>query len=231
MPDLNQDQFFHGTVHAIKGGTVLPANAADKNVSEYSMGDPGDMSEGDHAFAVRNDENYAWHAANTFHPSLRRSRVYEVDAPADMKPGPWNKEHPDFLAHHELDVDESWLEHPANRRAHEDEVSQARAKHQDEWASQSGFPVKKRIDIMPGRQGTFPGVSWGRFSERPVDQHTNHPTDSQVRYGLNAHRMLDQAHNLNQNQFKHDWRADPAPHSELREMAGRPQKRWATLFD
>jgi hypothetical protein len=104
---LNGDQFFHGTTHAIKDKMVRPVNDLDDHhqVSEYSMGDPGDMSEGDHAFAARNDENYAWQAAHIFHPNGLRPRVYEVDPAADMKPGPWNPKHPDFLAHHDLHDD------------------------------------------------------------------------------------------------------------------------------
>lgn len=93
---------YHGTTHVIRDGMVRPADAVDKNVSEYSMGDPGDMSEGDHAFATK-DENYAWHAAGTFHKNGRRPRVYETGPAHDMVPGPWNKEHPDFLMHHGLD--------------------------------------------------------------------------------------------------------------------------------
>lgn len=233
------DQFFHGTTHAITDGVVRPVNdVPGKHVSEYSMGDPGDMSEGDHAFAIRNDENYAWHAAGTFHKNGRRPRVYEVEPAADMKPGPWNKEHPDFLRHAELDPDDK--DYPIDDWMRSDAV---KSHHQDEWASKTGFPVKKRIDIMPGRQGTFPEVNWNRF--KGPDTHpaygpdVNHPSDDQIKYG--THVMLDSsgdttvhsaARNMNETQFGgHDWHKDPAPHSELREMAGRPQKRWATLLD
>src|SRR6478735_621393 len=90
----NKDSvLYHGTTSAIKD-RVLPADAVNKNVSPYSMGDPGDMSEGDHAFATK-DEHYAWHAAGTFHKNGRRPRVYEVSPAHDMEPGPWNKDHPD----------------------------------------------------------------------------------------------------------------------------------------
>lgn len=179
--NLSPDQFFHGTTHNVKGGVVLPADAADKNVSDFSMGDPGDMSEGDHAFAIRNDENYAWHAANTFHSNGRRPRVYEVDPAPDMKPGPWNKDHPDFLQHHELS-DADYPHYPP----HPDDVAEAKKNHQDEWASETGFPVRKRIDIMPGRQGTFPSVNWNKhLSERARwGAEANHPDDEQVKYGI-----------------------------------------------
>jgi hypothetical protein len=229
-------RFFHGTTHAIKDGVVRPADAVDKGVSEYSFGDPGDMSEGDHAFAIRNNENYAWHAATTFHPSLRRARVYEVEPAADMKPGPWNKEHPNFLQHHELDdpdhyptVSKDSDDYPV-MTAMREEAENARANHQDEWASQSGFPVRKRIDVMPGRQGTFPNISWGRFSNQPYNQRMNHPDDEDVKYGVGSSLEDRHAEALKENQPGHNWRKDAAPHSELREMAGRPQKRLDTLF-
>lgn len=231
-------QYFHGTTHAIKDGLVRPGDDADKHVSEYSMGDPGDLSEGDHAF-VSEHENYAWHAADNFHPSMRRARVYETGPAPDMKPGPWNKAHPDFLVHHEADVDADWLDqHPRNRAEHEAEVAKLQADHQPEWASQSGFPVKNRIDIKPGRQGTFPDIAWGRFSEQPYSQDMNHPTDLQVKYGTRAGRentevdALARVHEqaLNETQFSPNWRQDAAPHSILREEMGRPQKKLATLF-
>lgn len=191
---LSPDQFFHGTTHNIADGMVRPADHADKNVSEYSFGDPGNMSEGDHAFVIRNHEDYAWHAANTFHPSLRRSRVYEVGAADDMKPGPWNKEHPNYASHH-------WGEESVpNSQMDKEEVEAAlrEGQHQDEWGSKTGFPVKKRIDIMPGQQGTFPGISWGRFSEHPYHQGINHPSNEAVRYGhAGLDRVLDQAHKMN----------------------------------
>jgi hypothetical protein len=207
------EHFYHGTTSAIKGDMVLPANSVDKYPSEHAMGDPGDMSEGDHAFAIRNDENYAWHAARTFHANGRRPRVYEVEPAADMKPGPWNKAHPDFDEHHEYD--------PGTMP--EDEKEHA---HQDEWGSKTGFKVKQRIDIMPGRQGTFPEVNWNRFrgAKAPWGMEANHPSDHEVETSA-------QPAHLNNDQFGHDWHADPPPHSPLREAAGRPQKRWATLLD
>jgi hypothetical protein len=187
MGNLNPDQFFHGTTHAIKDGMVRPADDVDKPVSEYSFGDPGDMSEGDHAFAIRNDEKYAWHAATSFHPSARRPRVYETGPAADMKPGPWNKEHPDFLQHHELD-DPNDPEIEPGSKVHKmvtEMADEAKANHQDEWASKTGFPVRKRIDIMPGRQGTFPDINWNRFKANGlyVGPDVNHPTDAVIEHG------------------------------------------------
>lgn len=188
MSNLNPDQFFHGTTHNISDGMVRPADHVDKPVSEYSFGDPGDMSQGDHAFVSRNDENYAWHAAATFHSSIRRPRVYETGPAADMKPGPWNKEHPDFLEHHELDdPSDPEIEPGSIRHKYANSlVDQAKATHQDEWASKTGFPVKRRIDIMPGRQGTFPQVSWDRFqtSGPRGGFGASHPSDDQVKYGM-----------------------------------------------
>lgn len=194
MSNLNPDQFFHGTTHNIADGMVRPANDADKNVSDYSMGDPGDMSEGDHAFAIRNDENYAWHAAQRFHSNGRRPRVYEVEAPADIKPGPWNKEHPDFLAHHELDDPD----YPPSA----EDVAEAHKQSMDEWASPTGFKVKSRIDVMPGRQGTFPTVNWNRFKSgghrSQMGYEMNHPTDDQIKHGTSGlEDRMDEAHRMN----------------------------------
>lgn len=248
MANLNPDQFFHGTTAAIKDGVVRPVNdVPGKHVSEYSMGDPGDMSEGDHAFAIKNDENYAWHAAHTFHANGRRPRVYEVEPAADMKPGPYNKEHPDFLEHHELDNpdhyptvgldSDDYRAMVGMREAAED----ARADHhQDEWGSPTGFKVKQRVDTMPGRQGTFPEVNWDRLKSSQAPHwagSASHPDDEQVRYGMLGHPQgpagdtpAATPKHLSSDQF-HDWSKDPAPHSPLREAAGRPQKRWATLED
>jgi hypothetical protein len=270
MPELNSDQFkvfsqmdemdkkyptpyenrsgsyFHGTTHNITDGMVRPADDVDKEPSEYSMGDPGDLSEGDHAFVVRNNENYAWHAALTFHKNGRRPRVYETGPSPDMKPGPWNKEHPDFLYHHGLEDPQDYPhvgpdsdDYPTSLSMKED-AEEARANHQDEWASPTGFPVRKRIDIMPGRQGTFPTENWNKYKNGSprygID--ANHPHDMQIQYGNDSdheqthHAALAEHKTLvNENQFGHDWHRDPPPHSELRELAGRPQKRWATLFD
>jgi hypothetical protein len=162
---------------------VRPANDVDKYPSEGSMGDPGDLSQGDHAF-VTQDEAYAWHAAGTFHKNGRRPRVYETGPAADMKPGPWNKEHPDFLAHHELD-DPDYPPHP-------DDVAAAQERHQPEWASPTGFPVRKRIDIMPGHQGTFPGENWNKYKDPEqmspaYGPDANHPSDEEARYGTLGH--------------------------------------------
>jgi hypothetical protein len=230
------EHFYHGTTSPIKDGMVRPVNDVEgKHVSEHAMGDPGDMSEGDHAFAIRNHEGYAWHAAKTFHTNGMRPRVYEVEPAADMKPGPWNKEHPDFLEHLELDDPKNFdpKDDPQWHASITAEAEQARRKqHQDEWASPTGFKVKQRIDIQPGYQGTFPEVNWNRFKagHPAYGPEMNHPTDHEIQYG---HRGLTEAHSaaLNEHQFGHDWHKDPAPHSPLREAAGRPQKRWATLDD
>lgn len=180
-PNLSGDQFFHGTTHNIKDGVVRPAWDAGKNASEHSLGDHGDMSEGDHAFAVKNDEDYAWYAAQTFHKNGRRPRVYEVGPAKDMVPGPWNKDHPDFLSSVEYGDPDEYP--PAeNPEAYAEALEQ----HQDEYGSKTGFPVKKRIDIMPGRQGTFPQVNWNRFKDTggaAWGPDVNHPNDEAIELG------------------------------------------------
>lgn len=49
------------------------------------------------------------------------------------------------------------------------------------------FDIAQQVDIMPGRQGTFPGVNWndftrhtGTFSE---DEDANHPKNLSVQFG------------------------------------------------
>ncbi len=192
MSNLNPEQFYHGTTNVIKDGMVRPAYDVDRNPSEYSMGDPGDMSEGDHAFVTK-DENYAWHAAITYHPSRRRARVYETGPADDMKPGPWNKDHPDFLHHVEYGDPKEFPPHE-----HPEAYAEALKEHQPEYASKTGFPVRNRIDIMPGRQGTFPNLTWEPFKgERALrgNQLANHPSDDSVRYGMRGQdAVLKQAH-------------------------------------
>lgn len=191
----NKDKpLYHGTTANIPD-VVQPANAVDQHVSEYSMGDPGDMSEGDHAFATH-DEHYAWRAAQTFHRNGRRPRVYEVNPAPDMKPGPWNKDHPDFLYHHELDDPDDYDVVPGSDDEQMHEMTKELAEkartnlHQPEYGSPTGFPVRKRIDIMPGHQGTFPQVNWNRYKD-PVKYggpsygvDANHPNDEHVEHGL-----------------------------------------------
>lgn len=211
------DQFFHGTTHDV-GERVLPASKAGVPVSGYTEGDPGNLSGGDHAFAVRNDEDYAWRAALRFHSNGQRPRVYKVEPADDMKPGPWNKEHRDFYQH-------------VSERMN---VSDPSALHQDEWASRTGFKVTGQHDIAPGHQGTFPSLNWNQFKRNgpKVGPDANHPSDSLIKWGglggipddLDVARAEPKRPSL-------DWRNDKAPHSELREAAGRPQKRIATLFD
>lgn len=182
MSNLNPDQFFHGTTSPIKDGMVRPANDVDKYPSDHSMGDPGDMSEGDHAF-VTEDEWHAWNIARTVRPEKQmRPRVYVTGDAPDKKPGPWNMYHPDFLAHHDVH-DENYENVP--HEIHSEDIDDAIAKHQPEWGSKIGFPVRERIDIMPGYQGTFPQINWTRFSK--VDRTTaNHPTNVQARFGTNV---------------------------------------------
>lgn len=212
---LNPQQFFHGTTYDVSD-KVLPAKTAGTKVSGYSEGDPGDLSQGDHAFAIRNDEDYAWRAAIQFHNNGGRPRVYTVDPAPDMKPGPWNKEHRDFSYH------------VASRVNHSD----PEALHQDEWASKEGFNVTGRVDIAPGHQGTFPQLNWNQFrGEGHGGYDANHPSDAVIKWGKfgNPPDDLDVARAAPRRGV--DWSTDPPPHSELREAAGRPQKRWATLFD
>lgn len=163
-------QWFHGTRHDIEGGWVEPADKVGKQVSEASLGDPGGLSGGNHAFAVRGDEGYAWHAAQEFHnQQIGRARVYEVHPTRDRYPGPWNPEHRDFR------------ENVRARGYDPDEAGQ------DEWASPTGWKVKSRIDIKPGHQGTFPQVDWEKHAVRlwtlPRRTDFNHPTDETIAMG------------------------------------------------
>lgn len=174
---LNPQQFFHGTTHAIKDTHVRPGWDVDKDPSEYSMGDPGDMSEGDHAF-VSEDEHHAWRIANTVRQGPGRPRVYSTGDAPDKKPGPWNPQHPNFLEHAELDHPDPQYA-PTKDQIHEEIMTASLP----EWGSKTGFPVRERIDIMPGHQGTFPNINWKRYSEGITNASANHPNDTMVQYG------------------------------------------------
>lgn len=75
------------------------------------------------------------------------------------------------------------------------------------------FDVAKRIDIMPGRQGTFPEINWnhhvvhtGLFTD---DEDANHPTNLSIQFGHREGRwgghgngdMRKQAHEENMNRY------------------------------
>lgn len=219
---------FHGTTHNITDGTVRPANDVGKNVSEYSLGDPGDLSKGDHAFTTH-DENYAWQAANIFHKNGRRPRVYETSAVPDMKPGPWNKDHPDFLHHHEVDNPDDYdmsgddAQHVTRmREVVEDTIA---TYHQPEFASPTGFPVRKRIDIMPGRQGTFPDVNWNRVKKEgpSYGADANHPSDEQIQYGVYGQQAPDHRYVQDAREAVDDLRRPKRTGASLRAfMMGKP---------
>lgn len=62
----------------------------------------------------------------------------------------------------------------------------------DEVVSPTGFPIKRRIDTMPGRQGTFPQINWADQIDTRVPGHdalwsdnVNHPNDDEI---ANGHR-------------------------------------------
>lgn len=44
------------------------------------------------------------------------------------------------------------------------------------------FPIKKQIDIMPGRQGTIP-INWHQFAPHKYPDDVNHPSPASVAYG------------------------------------------------
>lgn len=48
------------------------------------------------------------------------------------------------------------------------------------------FDIEERIDIMPGRQGTFPEVNWNKYVDeykRPYREDANHPSNLSVQFG------------------------------------------------
>lgn len=114
------------------------------------------------AFATT-DEDIAWDYAKGAEGNWdkRRTRVYEVAPSAKREPGTWNKQHP---GHSGLDREDM-----------------------KEWMAPS-WKVRRRIDIKPGHQGTFPQLNWNQFAshEGPnkVQQgDVNHPTPRQVESG------------------------------------------------
>ena len=124
----------------------------------------------------------------------------------------WSGHGGDEPRHHAFaspNEDIAW--HFARQRPREDtrprvyEVEHAADEHpgkdlgKDEVVSQIGFPIKRRIDTMPGRQGTFPQINWWDHThpvgkdiwdpkkyqawEHVDSAEVNHPSDDEITYG------------------------------------------------
>jgi hypothetical protein len=160
--------FFHGTVHDIGVGRhVLPANKAGR--TNYKDHGYAGQKSSQYAFATE-DENIAWdfatrseqkrrfsaHAQDRPNPPNDRARVYEVSPAPLMRRGVFHSEHP---LHNSAEMDDT-----------------------KEWIS-SKYRTKRAIDIMPGRQGTFPNINWNQFSAIHTYSDANHPTDTEVEFG------------------------------------------------
>lgn len=153
------EQFFHGTHHDVVGGSVLPGGEVGKNHLHDPYREPHENTEADQQASthafVSNHEEQAWDWAYR---------------------GAWAQ--PERLA--------------GEGRAHVYEVHPPKdlekgLYHEDigEYKSRSGFPVKRRIDTMPGFQGTFPNLNWNQFKHveaEPTDD-VNHPLDREIEIG------------------------------------------------
>lgn len=90
-------------------------------------------------------------------PEVGRVRVHTVAPNPRMKPGVYNRAHPNFRS---------------------DQVDLK------EFVAPS-FRSTGVIDTMPGRQGTFPNINWNQFASSKVDyaQDANHPDDESISDG------------------------------------------------
>lgn len=167
-PAERKQQFFHGTTHDINVGDYIVPASQSGHSQWNDAGYSGQRSQS-HAFAT-GKEDEAWHFANTAGTIKRseyahgyadeapgRVRVHMVDAAPKMRYGVFN---PKNFNHDPRNG--SWDEYTAPR-----------------------FKSKGTIDIMPGRQGTFPQLNWNQFTsdKMPYHQDANHPTDQAIEHG------------------------------------------------
>jgi hypothetical protein len=158
---------YHGTDADITDA-VKPADSLGRKAN-YGLRTIGGRRAGTQAFATH-DENYAWEAARVSSKAHGgRARVYEVAPHPDQKPGLYNAQHPRFKKN-------------APRSDLQEQVAPS-------------FPVKDRIDIKPGHQGTFPNLNWRQFARANTAvgpegyEDANHPSPEDERHGHGGGQM------------------------------------------
>lgn len=165
MP-LNPGQFkgplYHGTTHDIDGRDIVPAKKLDEAKSVWKDHGHSGQKSANHAFATE-DEGTAWEFGSQAGmmkraggPQPDRVRVHEVAPHPLMRPGVFHADHPAHNGGEDL----------------------------KEWVAPS-FRSKGTIDIMPGRQGTFPTLNWNQFRGEHSGYWSdmNHPTDDDIAEG------------------------------------------------
>lgn len=164
------EQFLHGTKGGPDiGGAVLPGRKVGRN-NWPGYRTVGRQPSSNYVFTTK-DEKTAWRfadadwSAGMGNISPARSRVLVVEPSADMKPGSHNPEH-------------RW--HRKDRHQNLEEYVSSSAK------------VTGAIDIMPGRQGTFPHLNWNQFAARPrgMNDEFNHPDAMQEETGHPGGKMF-----------------------------------------
>lgn len=189
MANLNPGQFgalYHGTRADLRvGDRVAPPRRTGANPGPGTSGDPDENASGHYAFAIHGNgdhafsdldaEKYAWSITKRNGRGGGRARVLEVAPVHDMEPGDHH-----FDSAHSKD-ERIEYEHPDSL-----DPEERGQRNIPEYRSRSGFEVTKQIDIMPGRQGTFPQINWVNHNKHVVEDRSyansytmemNHPAD------------------------------------------------------
>lgn len=164
MSALSKDQFlFHGTADEIHGDKILPAKVHGGNSNWGTTGSAYDEPSNEHAWA---------------HPSEHKTWEFAQDR-VNYQYGMWG---------------ETGETHGRRARVYavkpNDHTTPGNGGVPGEFKAPH-FDIAHPIDIMPGRQGTFPEINWNKHaleggSRIPGDGDPNHPTDAEVQYGHRA---------------------------------------------
>ena len=181
---LDPEPLYHGTSQAIEGGTILPPR-------------------------VHGKESH-WGGQNYVSPAGERARDYAYVHPDEETA--W-----EFAAQRSSMDDWDPDNPPARPRVYETHHAADESEGHDvygEIKSPSGFDIKRSVDIIPGRQGTFPQINWHQFAQArggsdghvedaPSPFASNHPHDLAIKYGHEiAQRGMGFEHDLPRQQTR-----------------------------